>query len=204
MISDSVPWKESLLATAARIERKVVQKRWTERSMFLFERDVMTAAYSVRKLIESHKVSDTLARKSWPLIKFARIGPVPDVYNFYAPEELFDLSSSTRFSLSTLEITNQIVHSFLFFPVWQWHEETGRRGNLISLSFVSDRRRRDHLLSIDIGKIIELLNEVGDEDVISVTMRPDENGERYFSEVVGVGRGDPRHWASGCANESET
>jgi hypothetical protein len=38
--------------------------------------------------------------------------------------------------------------------------------------------------------LIALIFEVGDEEVISLTLRADANGARYIAEVIGVGRGD--------------
>ena len=196
MIKDSIPWKDSLLSVAQGLEKRKSQTRWSERSLFLFERDVMTAAYAVRKLIEARRVSDALAKKSWPLVRYVRTGPVPDAYNSDSPEELFEMSSPVKCSLSTLDFTHQIIHSYLFFPVWDWDDVTLRPRELKSLSFVSDKRRHNFLYAIDIDVLIGLLHEVGDEDVISYTIKKDENGERNVSEVIGVGRGDPRHWSA--------
>lgn len=164
--------------------------------MYLLERDVMTAAYSVRKLVEARKVSDTLSRKSWAASRFERIGPVPDVWNSADPERLFDMSSPAKCSLSTLEVCNQIIHSYLFFPMWRWNEETYRRIELDALAFVSDRRRREYLYSMKVETLVALLTQVGDEDVVSVTIRSDKAGLRQIAEVVGVNRDDPRHRAN--------
>ncbi len=195
MIADSVPWKDDLGRIASDIERQKTQRRWSERSMYLFERNVMTAAYSIRKLIEARRVSDTLARRSWPVKRYRRTGPVPDGWNRWEPEELYDLNSPESASLSTLELCHQIVHSYMFFPVWNWDESTRRprRQDLTSLCFVGDRRRTSHLYAIDIDDLIALVFTVGDEDVIEVEMRPNADGERWITKVVGVGRGDPRH-----------
>lgn len=187
--------EEDLLRVTEDLTRRKTQLRWSDRSMFLFERNVMTAAYSVRKLIEARKVSDALGRKSWPLERFKLTGPVPDVWNRWEPDRLFDFASPSRVSLSTLEICNQIIHSFLFYPIWKWDEKTLRPGELEALHFVSDRGNRTHLLSVGIDALMALFTEVGHEDVIGFTMRANEHGERYLIEVIGVGRSDPRHWA---------
>jgi len=63
MIDDSIPWKEDLLRVADTLERRKNQARWMARTSFLVERDTMTAAYAVRKLIQAHKVSDELRRE---------------------------------------------------------------------------------------------------------------------------------------------
>lgn len=53
LIGDSIPWKEDLLRIAESLERRTRQRRWVERTSFLVERDVMNAAYAVRKLNEA-------------------------------------------------------------------------------------------------------------------------------------------------------
>jgi glycerol kinase len=62
MIGDSVPWKDELLKIADRLENRKTQRRWTERTGFLAERDIMVSAYAIRKLLEARKVSDIPAR----------------------------------------------------------------------------------------------------------------------------------------------
>ena len=56
MISDSFPWREELLRVAGRLEKRKAQRRWTERTMFLVERDIMISAYAIRKLKEANKI----------------------------------------------------------------------------------------------------------------------------------------------------
>jgi hypothetical protein len=204
LINDSVPWKDDLLRVAEDLKRRKTQRRWSERSNYLFERNVMTATYSIRKLIEAHKVSNALARKSWPVEQFKPNGPVPDAWNHWEPQRLFDLASPSKSSLSTMVICHQIVHSYLFFPIWKWDDQTRRRGELDALSFTSDTQRRKGLFAIRIDTLIALIAEVGDEEVIHSTMRANPDGERYIAEVIGVGRGDPRHWSRRGAPEARS
>jgi hypothetical protein len=41
MIDDSIPWKADLIKVAYRLQAKTKQRRWTERTGYLIERDVM-------------------------------------------------------------------------------------------------------------------------------------------------------------------
>jgi hypothetical protein len=58
VIGDSAPWEAELLRIADRLEKRKTQKRWHEESRFLVERDIMIAAYIIRKLMEAKKLSD--------------------------------------------------------------------------------------------------------------------------------------------------
>lgn len=195
MITDSVPWKDELVRIAADIERRGSQQRWSERSMYLFERNVMTAAYSIRKLIEARKVSDLLGRHSWPVTRYPRTGPVPDAWNSWEPEKLYDFEAPENASLSTLELCHQIVHSYMFFPSWEWNASATHR-TLRALCFVSVRTRTNYLYAIAIEELTKLIFTVGDEDVIDIRMEANTDGERWITNVVGVGRDDPRHWSA--------
>lgn len=69
VISDSIPWKTELLRIAGTLERRTTQRRWPDRSSFLVERDVMVAAYAIRRLNEARKISDELARVRVPVLR---------------------------------------------------------------------------------------------------------------------------------------
>jgi hypothetical protein len=67
VISDSEPWKAELLKTADRLDRRSIQERWTDRSGFLVERDIMLGAYAIRKLLDTPaKISDEARRAKCP------------------------------------------------------------------------------------------------------------------------------------------
>ena len=65
MITDSIPWKEEPLRVANRLKKKKFQVRWTERSSFLVEGDIMVSAYSVRRL-EARKLTTESDAHDWP------------------------------------------------------------------------------------------------------------------------------------------
>ena len=69
MISDSVPWREHLWKAAAALEKRASSVRWTDRTSFLVERDLMNGMFAIRRLIESAKSHDA---------GFATYEPFPD------------------------------------------------------------------------------------------------------------------------------
>ena len=66
MVDDPAPWQDELVKIADRLEAKTKQKRWTDRTDYLIERDFVLSAYAMRKLIESHEVPDELRQTSSP------------------------------------------------------------------------------------------------------------------------------------------
>ncbi|MFF1530933.1 hypothetical protein [Cellulomonas sp. NPDC058312] len=196
MIAESGPWKSKLIKTAATLRRRSKQTRWSDQSAFLLESDVMVAAYTVRKLIESFKVSDELRRRSWRVSAFAPVGAPPDFMTRSELSEVFDLNGPRNASLSTLELCHQIVHSYIFEPAWTWDDNTERLTGLKGIFFASDRERRKVLYRVEIDTLASLIETVGWEDVISVTVARDAHGLREVSATLGVGRDDPRHWSA--------
>src|SRR5947209_984301 len=96
MIDDSVPWREELLKSAARLRRWSTQRRWTERTHYLAERDIMMGAYSIRRLIDSTKSSSRLPAKRVPTRRYQLIGRKPMVLDRFDPEQLYDLRKPAK------------------------------------------------------------------------------------------------------------
>jgi hypothetical protein len=85
-------WKDELARIADRLEAKTKQTRWTQRTDFLIERDFMTAAYAMRKLIESQSVSAEHRLRRIPVRRH----------------------DGRRGSLTALELCDEILHSVEF------------------------------------------------------------------------------------------
>lgn len=179
MISDSVPWKIELLKIADRLERRKTQRRWTEQTGFLVERDVMVSAYALRKLLEARKVSDSLAVQKIAVTQHSlAIGAkVPDALNRYEVWENYDLDNGRTIELPLREFCNQIVHS------WNWMlsatEDRAFNGFFVS----SDRMRARSIYFVPIDTFVEILRAVGSEDVIGMSFLSDENGQMQIYKI---------------------
>lgn len=47
MLTSALQWKQELLRSAARLEKKTTQKRWTDQTAFIVERHVMVVSVTV-------------------------------------------------------------------------------------------------------------------------------------------------------------
>jgi len=82
VISDSVPWKVELLKTADSLDRRAHQKRWTERTGFLVECDIMLGAYAIRKLLDTPaKISDETRATSIQIARHPLVGDPPEFWS---------------------------------------------------------------------------------------------------------------------------
>lgn len=174
MISDSVPWKQELLRSADRLEKKITQKRWTERSAFLVERDIMFGAYAIRKLMEAPaKLSDPVKQLHVPMFSFAlKSGiPPPDWWAAYHWWEHYDLEAPTRGQVNLRSFCNHLVHSFVF-AFYPMPNDDGLAGMFVNSEFESGKS----LIFIGTNTFVELFRAVGKDNVHSMEMRRDKNG----------------------------
>jgi len=178
VITDSIPWKDELLVIADRLERRKAQRRWTERTGFLVERDIMLSAYAVRKLLESRKISDILAARQVRVRQHSLLGRMPDMLNRFSYWENYDLDAGQDISMPISDFCNQIIHS------WNWAISANEQGSFDGIYVSSDRQRRRLLYFVSVDVLITLLRDVGAEDVARIEIRADERGERYISRLL--------------------
>jgi hypothetical protein len=171
VISKSWPWKRELFRLALALRGRKKQKRWDQASSAKLEMEVFYAAYAVRKLIEAFKISDELESISINAAEHPAIGRVADLMNRHEIDQLYDLSKSKSLKLTLEDFCNQIIHSFVFVPCF-----AERRSNLAGLFVASDRRKSKGLLYFDINDVIELLEAVGHDDIVSMSWKRDSIG----------------------------
>jgi hypothetical protein len=161
LIDDSIPWKEDLGKIAARLEKKRSQQRWTERSGFLVERDIMIGAYAVRRLIEASKVSTPLMATSTNVLAYPLTGErIPDAWSRVRFWEFYDMDSPSRESLSIRGVCNQIIHS------WMWCLSASKDGRQFDGVYIaSDKTRGTKLYHISVDSLISIFRLVADEDI---------------------------------------
>jgi len=136
MIWDSRPWKRELARIILALQRRKHQKRWLSTSNSKLEMEVFYSAYAVRKLLESYKLSDDLELMSVKAEEFPPIDKVADMMNWHRIHELYDLNQPTPRKLSLLDFCNQIIHSFVFIPLF---EDTS--ANVVGFYVSSDRQK---------------------------------------------------------------
>ena len=160
MISDSVPWRGELLKTAEALERRASLKRWTTRTGFLVERDLMVGMFAIRRLVESAKTSSLLPNERVSFGMHPLTGRVPGTYDRWSYWEFYDMDSKQQTELTVRDLVNLFIHSFVlgFYPL----SEDGPA----TIWVVSERDRHKRLYSIPFAGVIALFRRVGDEDVV--------------------------------------
>ena len=178
MIWDSAYWKEEFFRNANRLKRRQTQRKWVERSHAGLEKDVMIGFYSIRKLIEAHKISDELRDRPVPLRGYPWSGRDVTYMNWDMIDRNYDLESPVSLQQSLAWIANKVVHSFVFMAM------CNEGGGLVSILFNSDHTRKKYLYEIRIDQLIVLFEEAGTNDPASISaVFNDKTGD--YDVVVG-------------------
>ncbi len=173
MIWESAYWKVELFRHARRIRRRQSVKKWVERSTAGLEKDLMIGFYSIRKLIEAHKVSDEIRDRPLHLRGYPWTGSVVTFMNVDKIDKKYDLDHPVHVTKPVSWIADQMIHSFAFLPVF----DEDRRLN--EVLFNSDQTRRQHLYSFAIDEIIALFEEIGANDPASMQCQFNERTGDY-------------------------
>ena len=125
----------------------------------------MLGFYSVRKLIESKTLSDSIDKQSFVLLRFERR---PDRWvthlNWHRVDELYDLSASREVARDLPYVCNQFVHSYVFVLRFS---KTGGFDNIL---LASDRERQEGVFFITASQVIDLFEAVGHDYPASARM----------------------------------
>lgn len=154
MIHESSYWKDDLLKLASRLELRLIQTRWGEKNLYTLEKEIFLGFYSIRKLIESKKISDDISRKKHSIHEFPYCGNPASLATHFKDSE-YDLSKSKITEISVSKLCNQFIHSHHFLPFLP----NGK--NLIGFFFCSDHKRTTGLYLITIFDMVEIYRAAG-------------------------------------------
>jgi hypothetical protein len=154
MIFESSYWRDHLFKQARFLHDKQSQRKWTESSFSRLERELMIGFYSVRKLAEAQKISSALYKQPVKLLSYRSTGRSVEHLNWHKLDELYQLSSADSIEKPLSFVTNQIIHSFVFMPIFN-----SRRGVEL-IAFNSDQSKGKNLFAIKLSVVAKLFAKV--------------------------------------------
>lgn len=183
MIYESRFWKNDLLKQTNSLRSRLTQKRWTETSLARLEQTVMLGFYSIRKLIEARKLSDSVENQLIDTNLYSWRGKEVTRFNRDRVDELYNFDTVQSVTKDLMFFCNQFVHSYVFIIAFD-------ENNYVDGIFVSsDRERNKALYFIEVRKIIDLFEQVGNDYPRSVYMISDDRLRDY--RVLNLDSDDP-------------
>jgi hypothetical protein len=181
MIWESFYWKSDLLKQAAVLRKRVDQRRWPDASLARCEQTIMLGFYSIRKLMESAKLTDHVSKMEVPLHSYPSTGRNVHLMNKHRLDELYDFARPTHQTVLLPFLCNQLVHSYIFALLFS------EDGPLAGILVASDRQRKKELLEVSIEVLIDIFERVGkDEANVAKVFRFDEKkGDYVYSFTSG-------------------
>ena len=151
---DSAFWKTELFPIIEDIERLSTFRRFDTRLANELERQIMFAVFSVRTLIERHKISQELLSTRIDIRAYPKRTAKPVTWlNNHEIDELFDLNAPSQKQLTLNDLCNQVIHSYILIPL-----QDGR--NFTDILVCSDRLRNRWLYVIPMDRLIKLIRDV--------------------------------------------
>ena len=168
MILDSFPWKDGLLRDAVTL-RSWSEKRRSAKRSFAIEETVFVAAFKIRRLIESGKVSSSLASLNLPADFYRCKLKGINKHTRYDIENYYDFSAPAKVALSIGDVVNKIIHSFVFGETVRYARAPRKKFHptpscVSGFIFNSDRSRDTGLWYVSLNSYIDVLNAFGNDD----------------------------------------
>lgn len=173
MISESCYWKAELLRNAEALRRRTEQRRWPEVALAKTERIVMLGFYSVRKLFESRKITDSARNTRVSATRYKSVGKPVHLMNMSRLDELYALEEGIEHSILLPSLCNQVIHSYIFSVIIY------KQGGFAGILVTSDRNKNRELLYIRADAIISALELIGNDNATEGNMTFDDHAGDY-------------------------
>jgi hypothetical protein len=168
MIWESAPWKEPLLESANYFVRVRFSERTTEKTMVRIEKEILIGFYSIRKLLDTFKVSDSTKNMKFELCCYPNMKDVDYLNRHHCPSDLFNLAKGHLESRDLRFLCDRFIHSFIFIPA-------GDNNRLSGFYVASDMDRKKKCYFIQLSQVLRAFRVVGRDYPTEVHFKRDPN-----------------------------
>lgn len=154
MIWESCFWKQPLLRSATWLERLTVSDGNSERTLASVERNIFIGFYSIRKLLETFKVSEETRNITFDVHWHPNIKCV-DYFNAHKIDECYNFSEIHEEKINLISLCNQFIHSYVFVII------TNINDSFAGCHICSDRKRQEKLYYVGRDDILRAFRAVG-------------------------------------------
>jgi hypothetical protein len=154
VISESWYWKDTLGKHARALQKNRRQRKWPTSALVRLEERVMLSCYIVRKLAEASKLTTASYRRPVSLRRFFATGEVANFFNNHKIDELYKLDAGSDITKPLDYVLNQIIHSYVFTPIFQEPEK------IYGFMFNSDRSKTRELYMVSLKAVAEIFASI--------------------------------------------
>ena len=152
-------WKEDLLAHAKRLRPVRNPRRWSERAVVNFEKELMISFFMVRALLERGKLSTKVNSHNVTVTKYPWNGKPVTILNFADVDDLYDFNQGKDVSVSVNFIANQFVHARAIYA------SRDKTKNWSDVLLCSDLERMKAIYLVGISEIQRIFHLVAEDDI---------------------------------------
>lgn len=150
-------WKEDLLDHAKRLKPVKKPKRWSERRVVKFEKELILSFFSIRKLFETYKVSSKSRNHRTTVFNYpSKTEPITR-HNQWDIDDVYEIEKERAIKKSILFLANQFIHSTTILV----YRKTDRNWGGVILC--SDYERDEMIYRVPIEEIIKIFELVGND-----------------------------------------
>jgi hypothetical protein len=179
MISDSTFWKRELLREANWLKNHTAPpiRSLTATLLSKFEKSLFLGALSIRKLLDSEKLTDKAKTRCVKAVKFLWDGKPVTLIERSQLDNHYDFSKGKTCTLGLRDFCNQLIHSYVFQLTF-FDAEGGVNGFFL----VSDRDRHSHVYFINADDIQNLFRTIAYDEVTNLEMKRQLNGQMKITK----------------------
>lgn len=181
MIIDSVFWKNNINTVVNKLS-KINTKKFTDKTSFELEKYFFITSYSIRKLYQSGKISDSLYKKNIVLYYYEPLKQI-NKKSWWDIENMYDLDKPIKCSIQLKYLLEQFIHSYTFAPRFNFNDKTKSIENIDCILFHSDKERNKKTYSITLNEYINILKEISNNYPSSMEMIYDKKEDDYILKV---------------------
>ena len=152
MIWESCYWKDPLLKAATWLRSVKLGETTRDSTHVRIEKEIFLGFYSIRKLLDTYKISDATKVTKLELTWFENKKAVTYI-NWHNLDKLYDLSTPHSENRDLRFLCNQFVHSFIFV--------VSGNGRIDGVFVASDNVRNRKVYFVSLDQIIQMFRLVG-------------------------------------------
>ena len=172
MIWESHEWKVQLAADATALSH-LSRSPLREKNLVAAEKLIFVSAYAMRKLAESHKITNSLVGSTVQAPSSPRrAASVINIMNRHKISDHYDLSREKPSDIGLIYLLNQIIHSYLFIFITP-------KPKCIDGFFVSSDRDKERMIRrVSMAVFISKMKDFANDDPSEVIWRIDNEKEK--------------------------